>query len=98
MLVMVAGYSRVITSRMLPTRTAENLFAGMWALLAGWVRYPRCWCGTTILRSGRGRLPVRPPLESSLCVFGSELLNLVEADLYYLPGMVMRRDGRQVTV
>jgi len=40
-LVMVAGYSRVITARMVPTRTSEDLLAGMWVLLAGWGGVPR---------------------------------------------------------
>jgi transposase len=40
-LVMVAGYSRIIAARMLPTRTAEDLLAGMWALLAGWGGAPK---------------------------------------------------------
>jgi transposase len=40
-LVMVAGYSRVIAGRMVPTRTGEDLLAGMWALLAGWGAVPR---------------------------------------------------------
>jgi len=40
-LVMVAGYSRVIAARMLPTRTGEDLLAGMWTLLAGWGGAPK---------------------------------------------------------
>jgi transposase len=40
-LVIVAGYSRVFAARMLPTRTSEDLLAGMWALLAGWGGAPR---------------------------------------------------------
>jgi len=40
-LVMVAGYSRVIAARMVPTRMAEDLLAGMWALIAGWGAVPR---------------------------------------------------------
>jgi transposase len=40
-LVMVAGYSRVIAARMLPTRTAEDLLAGMWTLIAGWGAVPK---------------------------------------------------------
>lgn len=40
-LVMVAGYSRVIAARMIPTRTSEDLLAGMWALLAAWGGLPR---------------------------------------------------------
>jgi transposase len=54
-LVMVAGYSRMIAARMLPTRSAEDLLAGMWALLAGGVRCPRPWYGTTKVRLGHGR-------------------------------------------
>lgn len=38
------------------------------------------------------------PWELSLCVFGGDLLDLVEADLHGILGKVMRRDGRQVTV
>lgn len=40
-LVMVAGYSRVIAARMIPTRASEDLLAGMWALLSGWGGLPR---------------------------------------------------------
>jgi transposase len=58
-LVTVSGYSRVIAARMIPTRTGEDLLAGMWALLAGWLRggvaCRGCWCRTTRVRSGRGR-------------------------------------------
>lgn len=32
-LVMVSGYSRWLMARMLPSRTAGDLFAGMWTLL-----------------------------------------------------------------
>ncbi|MEV6967876.1 DUF2716 domain-containing protein [Hamadaea sp. NPDC051192] len=35
------------------------------------------------------------PWELSLCAFGSDLLNLVEADLHDTLGKVIRRDGRQ---
>ena len=44
---MVAGYSRVITARMVPTRTAEDVLAGMWAMVPpvvgwrNWLRLPR---------------------------------------------------------
>lgn len=33
-LVIVASYSRFLTARMLPSRTSEDLVAGMWSLLA----------------------------------------------------------------
>jgi hypothetical protein len=38
------------------------------------------------------------PWELSLCVFGAELLNLIEADLHELLGQVLRRDGRPLRV
>jgi transposase len=40
-LVMVSGYSRWLMARMLPTRTAGDLFAGHWALLSGLGAVPR---------------------------------------------------------
>jgi transposase len=40
-LVMVSGYSRLIAARMVPTRTGEDLLAGMWALIAGWGAVPK---------------------------------------------------------
>lgn len=40
-LVMVAGYSRVITARMLPSRQAADLVSGHWDLLSGWRAVPR---------------------------------------------------------
>ena len=58
-LVMVAGYSRVITARMLPTRTAEDLFAGLWTLLCGWGRIPRTlvWDNEAAVGSWRAGRP-----------------------------------------
>ncbi|MFI5490500.1 DUF2716 domain-containing protein [Micromonospora echinaurantiaca] len=38
------------------------------------------------------------PWEPSLCVFGGDLLDLVEVDLHDILGKVMRRDGQRVTV
>lgn len=40
-LVMVSGYSRVITARMIPTRQAADLVAGHWDLLSGWNAVPK---------------------------------------------------------
>ncbi len=62
-LVMVAGYSRVITARMLPTRTGEDLLAGMWALLSGWGAVPKMlvWDNEGAIgswKSGRPQLTV----------------------------------------
>ena len=52
MLVMVAGYSRLVAGRMAPTRTAEDLLAGIWTLLGAGVR--RAHVGAE--RRGRGRV------------------------------------------
>lgn len=40
-LVMVSGYSRVITARMIPSRQSPDLLGGHWVLLAGWGRVPK---------------------------------------------------------
>jgi transposase len=40
-LVLVSGYSRVITARMLPSRQAGDLIDGHWRLLSGWGSVPR---------------------------------------------------------
>ena len=38
---MVAGYSRVIAARMIPTRQSADLLCGHWALISRWGRVPR---------------------------------------------------------
>lgn len=40
-LVMVSGYSRVITARMLPSRQSPDLLAGHWVLISEWGRVPK---------------------------------------------------------
>ena len=40
-LVMVAGYSRVMTARMMPSRQSPDLLAGHWALISGLGAVPR---------------------------------------------------------
>lgn len=40
-LAIVAGYSRVITARMIPSRQAGDLIDGHWRLLSGWGATPR---------------------------------------------------------
>jgi len=46
-LVIVSGYSRWIAARMIPSRAAEDLFSGHWALIAGLGAVPRAlvWDG-----------------------------------------------------
>ena len=57
-LVMVSGYSRVITARMLPSRQTGDLIDGHWRCspTAG-ARSPRCWSGTT--RPGSAGRPAK---------------------------------------
>jgi transposase len=50
-LVMVSGYSRWLSARLLPSRAAEDLFAGWWQLLAELGGVPGRWCGTRRPRS-----------------------------------------------
>src|SRR3954471_5106351 len=54
-LTMVSGYSRWLSARLLPSRAAEDLFAGWWRLLEGLGGVPRClvWDGEGA--SGRHR-------------------------------------------
>ncbi|MEU6261877.1 IS21 family transposase [Saccharopolyspora shandongensis] len=40
-LVMVSGYSRMITAMMLPSRQSADLLAGHWRLITGWGRVPK---------------------------------------------------------
>ncbi|MFR9755060.1 IS21 family transposase [Streptomyces sp. TR06-5] len=55
-LVMVASYSRVITARMLPTRTTGDLIDGHWRLLTGWQAVPRMLVWDNEAGIGRGRV------------------------------------------
>lgn len=54
-LVMVAGYSRVITARMLPSRQAADLVSGHWDLLSGWNAVPRALVWDNEAAIGRRR-------------------------------------------
>lgn len=60
-LVMVSGYSRMITARMIPSRQGPDLLAGHWALLSGWGRVPKMlvWDNESAVgfrKAGRGVL------------------------------------------
>ena len=50
-LVMVSGYSRWLSARLLPSRSAEDLFAGWWQLLAGLGAVPKALVWTRKRRS-----------------------------------------------
>jgi transposase len=58
-LVMVAGYSRVIAAVLLPTRTAPDLIAGHWLLLSGLGAVPRAlvWDNESAVGSWRAGRP-----------------------------------------
>jgi transposase len=59
-LVMVAGYSRVTTARMIPSRQSADLLAGHWALFSGLDAVPRAlvWDNESAVGQWRGGRPV----------------------------------------
>ncbi|MEU9045627.1 MULTISPECIES: IS21 family transposase [unclassified Kitasatospora] len=54
-LVIVSGYSRMITARMLPSRRTADLIDGHWRLLTGWQAVPRTLVWDNEAGVGRGR-------------------------------------------
>jgi transposase len=59
-LVIVSGYSRVITARMIPSRQSPDLLAGQWALISGLGRVPRklVWDNESAVGQWRAGKPV----------------------------------------
>ena len=59
-LVMVCGYSRWLSATLIPSRSAEDLFAGWWQLLAGLDGVPRMlvWDGEAAVGRRRGKATV----------------------------------------
>ncbi|MEU1593102.1 IS21 family transposase [Streptomyces sp. NPDC005708] len=55
-LVMVSGYSRMITARMLPSRRTSDLIDGHWRLLTGWQAVPKRLVWDNEAGVGKGRL------------------------------------------
>lgn len=55
-LVVVSGYSRVITARMLPSRQTGDLIDGHWRLLTGWQAVPKTLVWDNEPGIGKGRL------------------------------------------
>jgi transposase len=53
-LTMSCGYSRWLSARLVPTRGAEDLFAGWWQLIDQLGRCPGCWSGTAKARPDDG--------------------------------------------
>ena len=58
-LVMVSGYSRVITAAMLPSRQSPDLLAGHWRLISEWGRVPKIlvWDNESAVGQWRGGKP-----------------------------------------
>jgi transposase len=54
-LVIVSGYSRMITARMLPSRTSADLIDGHWRLLTGWQAVPKTLVWDNEAGVGKGR-------------------------------------------
>jgi transposase len=71
-LVMVSGYSRMITAVMLPSRQSADLLAGHWRLIAGWGRVPKAlvWDNESAVGSWRGG---RPQLTEAMNAFRGTL-------------------------
>ncbi|WP_112248793.1 IS21 family transposase [Kribbella monticola] len=71
-LVMVSGYSRMMTARMLPSRQSADLLAGHWALISGWGRVPRAlvWDNEAAVGQWRGG---RPQLTEAMNAFRGTL-------------------------
>ena len=58
-LVMVSGYSRMMTARMIPSRQSPDLLAGHWALISGLGRVPKVlvWDNESAVGQWRGGKP-----------------------------------------
>lgn len=58
-MVMVSGYSRMITATMISTRQSPDLLAGHWALISRWGRVPRAlvWDNESAVGKWRGGAP-----------------------------------------
>ena len=94
-LVMVTGYSRWLSALLVPSRTAEDLFAGWWRLLAGLGAVPRVlvWDGEGAV--GRWRRGKSEPTQASQAfrgVLGSKVVICKPADPE-AKGLIERANG-----
>ena len=62
LMVMVAGYSRVMTARMIPSRQSADLLAGHWALISGLGAVPRAlvWKDPSVQMNIHMEVPASP--------------------------------------
>jgi transposase len=94
-LVMVSGYSRWLSARLVPSRTAEDLFAGWWQLLAelGGVPKALVWDQEGAVGKRRRRVTVlTEPAHAFRGVLGTKVVILDAADPE-AKGLVERANG-----
>ncbi|MEV5831963.1 IS21 family transposase [Nocardia sp. NPDC052112] len=94
-LVMVSGYSRVMTARMLPSRQSPDLLAGHWALLSGWGRVPRAlvWDNESAIGQWRGGRPqLTEPMNAFRGTLGIKVIQCRPGDPE-AKGLVERANG-----
>ena len=94
-LVMVTGYARWLSARLIPSRVAEDLFAGWWQLLAGLGGVPRVlvWDGEGAIGQRRRRQTVlTEPAHAFRGVLGAKILICHPGDPE-AKGLVERANG-----
>jgi transposase len=94
-LVMVTGYSRWLCARLVPSRCAEDLFAGWWQLIQGLGRAPKVlvWDGEGAVGKRRGRRTVLTEATHAFRgVLGAKVVILDPADPE-AKGLVERANG-----
>jgi transposase len=94
-LVMVTGYARWLSARLLPSRAAEDLFAGWWLLIAGLGAVPRVlvWDGEGAVGKRRRRVTVLTQAAHAFRgVLGAKILICDPADPE-AKGLVERANG-----
>jgi transposase len=94
-LVMVTGYARWLAARLLPSRAAEDLFAGWWQLLQGLGAVPRVlvWDGEGAVGQRRRRQTVLTEAAHAFRgVLGAKILICTPADPE-AKGLVERANG-----
>jgi transposase len=94
-LVMVSGYSRWLSARLVPSRTAEDLFAGWWQLLAELRGVPKAlvWDQEGAVGKRRRRVTVlTEPAHAFRGVLGTKVVILDAADPE-AKGLVERANG-----
>ena len=94
-LVMVSGYSRMMTATMIPTRQSPDLLAGHWKLISGWGRVPRAlvWDNESAVGQWRGG---KPQLTETMNAFRGTLIQCRPRDPES-KGLVERANGYMET-